>query len=75
MVLDPFHAKTSTSTTYYTKVVYRKLVNLICEQRLTVQILRNLLLLANLGPHKSMAPMALLNKRGVCFLVYFLYSL
>ena len=75
MVLYTFHAKTSTTTTYYTKEVYRKLVNVVCEQRLNVQILRNLRLLANLGPHKSMAPMTLINKTGVCSLAYLLYSL
>ena len=72
MTMFTFQAKMSTTITYNTKVVYRKLVNVICEQRLTVQIIGNLLLFANPGSHKSMAPITLINKRGVCSLAYFL---
>ena len=65
MVLNTVHAVTSTITTHYTRIVFMKLVNCICEQRRTIKILKILLLLENVGPHKSKVTMTLLKKSWI----------
>ena len=74
VALDILPAKASITATYYTKVVLRRVVDAICEQRPTVGTSRTLMLHDNAAPHKAKVTTTFLEEREIKVLAHPPYS-